>query len=86
MNIIEIAEGTITIELQPEEAMDIARACGRVVEMLRPIEEAKEHEYRLYTAIFEALAVAGDAQYNVAPKDEATMVTLSALRVGGRKA
>lgn len=53
--------------------------------MLRPIEEAKEHEYRLYTAIFEALAVAGEAQYNVAPKDEATMVTLSALRVGTRE-
>jgi len=32
MNIIEIGEGTITIEMQPEEAVDIARACGRVLE------------------------------------------------------
>lgn len=80
MNIIEIAEGTITIELQPEEAMDIARACGRVLELEMPLTEANDHDYLLYRAIFQSLAVAANAQYCIVESDELASASLSALR------
>ncbi len=84
MNIIEIAEGTITIELQPEEAMDIARACGRVLELEMPLTEANDREYRLYRATFQALAVAAHSQYSILTKEEAALVSFSALKTTKR--
>lgn len=80
MNIIEITEGTITIELQPEEAMDIARACGRVLELETPLTEANDHEYRLYRATFQALAVAAHSHYCIINDDDLASASLSALR------
>jgi len=84
MTIIEIAEGTITLELQPEEAMDIARACGHVLaldEVTRDDNDnLKDHDYLLYRAIFQSLAVAANAQYCIVESDELASASLSALR------
>jgi len=81
MNIIEIAEGTITLELQPEEAMDIARACGHVLALdaVPRDENLKDHDYLLYRAIFQSLAVAANAQYCIVESDELASTSLSAL-------
>ncbi len=83
MNIIEVAEGTITIELQPEEAMDLARACGRVLELEMPLTEENDHAYRLYRAIFQSLAVAAHLQYSILDEKELASASLSAIRASG---
>jgi len=80
MNIIEIAAGTITVEMQPEDAMYLAQACHRVLEVPYGGDETRERQYRLYQAIFEALAVAGNAQYSIMDDQELTSGSLTALR------
>ncbi len=79
MQIIEIAEGTITVEMQPEDAMCIARAFARMVEL--PFSgDADERLYQHYRAIFEASAVAGHAHYCIADDTELASASLSAIR------
>lgn len=80
MNVIEIAEGTITIEMQPEEAMDIAQACDRVLLMPYDGDKTRDHDYRLYRALFMALTVAGSAQHSIVGEKEQASVSLSAFR------
>ncbi len=80
MRIIEIADGVITLEMQPEEAMDIARACGSVLAVDLPLTEENDHDYRLYRATFEALAVAAHAHFCIVNEDKLASASLSALR------
>lgn len=86
MEIREIADGVITIEMQPEEAMVLAIAC-RVAEEAaysgnQHIRDGKmaEKRYVMYRAIFEALAVAGSAQYSIIDKGELKAAALTAMR------
>jgi len=82
MNIVEIAGGTITVAMQPEDALVIAEACHRVLAMAYAGDEAKERLFRFYRAIFEVLAVAGNAQYSIEDDKDIADARLSALRAG----
>jgi len=89
MKINDIADGTITIEMQPDEAMDVAIAChlaelafysGHTCGFPSADTGAREKRYASLCATFEALAVAGNAQYCIADNEETAGASLSALR------
>jgi len=89
MNIIEITTGTITVEMQPDEAMDIAIACHLAEEAIysgntrgfpSANADAREKRYETLCATFEALAVAGNAHYCIGDNEETVSASLSALR------
>ncbi len=89
MKINDIATGTITVELQPDEAMEIAIAChlaeqavysGHTCGFASSDANAREKRYETLCATFEALAVAGNAQYCIGDNEETVSASLSALR------
>jgi len=89
MKINDIATGTITVEMQPDEAMDIAIAChlaeqavysGHTCGFASSDANAREKRYETLCATFEALAVAGSAQYSIGDAEEQASVSLSAFR------
>ncbi len=89
MEIIEIGGGAITVEMQSDEAMDIAIACrlaevaiysGHAPGYPSVNTNARERRYETLCATFEALAVAGNAYYSITDSKEAADASLSALR------
>lgn len=60
--------------------MYLAQACHRVLEAPYGGDETRERQYRLYQAVFEALAVAGNAQCSVLDDQELASGSLTALR------
>jgi len=89
MKINDIADGAITVEMQPDEAMDLAVAChiaelavysGHDCGFPSASIGGRERRYETLCAVFEALAVAGNAQYSVSDSFDLAESALAALR------